>query len=108
VIEVSITYDLLPNIDHDAYFQLFRKAVVPILQQPGIVEIRAKRSLSGPPHVLIVIGWETVADWNRFEFTKEWTTLIEELKKSYVINMKSQLWGPSPIAPEPLRPPKSA
>jgi heme-degrading monooxygenase HmoA len=108
VIEVAITYDLLPDIDQDAYFQLFRKAVVPILQQPGIIEIRSKRSLSGSPQVLVMIAWETMADWNRFEFTKEWTALIEELKKSFVINMKSQIWGPSPIAPEPLRPLKFA
>jgi len=108
MIEVAITYELLPDIDQNAYFLLFKKAVVPILQQPGIVEIRAMRSLSDPPGVLIMIGWESMADWNRFEFAKEWTTLIEELKKSFITNMKLQVWGPSPIAPELLKPPKTA
>jgi hypothetical protein len=107
MIEVAITYDLLPDIDQNVYFQLLRKAVVPILQQRGIIEIRAHRSLSGPPDILILIGWESMADWNRCEFTKEWITLTEELKKSFVTNMKFQVWGPSTIAPEPLKPPKA-
>jgi hypothetical protein len=108
MIEVALTYDLLPGIDQDAYFQFLKKAIVLIFQQRGIVEIRAKRSLSGPPDVLISLTWETVADWRRLESTKEWTTLIEELKKLFVLNMKSQVWGPSPIAPDPLRPSKPA
>jgi hypothetical protein len=108
MIEVALTYDLSPDIDQEAYFQFLRKAIVHIFQQRGIIEIRAKRSLSGPPDVLIALDWETVADWNRFEITKEWTTLIEDLNKSFVLNMKSQVWGPSPIAPDPLRPSKSA
>ena len=108
MIEVALTYDLLPGIDQDAYFQFLKKAIVLIFQQRGIIEIRAKRSLSGPPDILIMLTWETVADWSRFESTREWITLIEELKKSFVLNMKSQVWGPSPIAPEPLRPSKSA
>jgi len=108
MIEVALTYDLLPNIDQDDYFQFLKKAIVLVFQQRGIIEIRAKRSMSGSPEVLIELNWETVADWNRFEITTEWTTLIEELKKSFVLNMKSQVWGPSPIAPDPLRPSKSA
>jgi len=98
----------VPGIDQNDYFQLLRKAVVPILQQHGLIEIRAHRSLSGPPDILIVIGWESMADWNRCEFSKEWISLIEDLKKSFVTNIKFQIWGASPIAPEPLRPPKPA
>lgn len=48
MIEVSITYDLLPDIDQTSYGQFLRKGIVPIFKQPGIVEIRAYRSLSGP------------------------------------------------------------
>ena len=70
MIEVALTYDLLPNIDQDAYFQFLKKAIVLIFQQQGIIEIRAKRSMSGSPEVLIELNWETVADWNRFEIKK--------------------------------------
>ena len=108
MVEVALTYDLMPGIDQNAYFQFLKKAIVLIFQQRGIIEIRAKRSLSGHPDVLIVLDWETVADWNKFESTKEWTSLIEELKKSFVLNVQSHVWGPSPIAPDPLRPSKTA
>lgn len=108
MIEVGITYDLSPDVDQDAYFKFFKKAIVVVFQQRGIIEILAKRSLSGPPNVLIELNWETVADWNRFEVTKEWKMLIEELEKSFVHNLKIQVWGPSPIAPDPLRPSKAA
>ncbi|HTG01628.1 MAG TPA: hypothetical protein VK654_13695 [Nitrospirota bacterium] len=108
MIEVALTYDLMPGIDQDAYFKFLKKAIVLIFQQRGILEIRAKRSLSGPPDIMIVLDWGAAADWNKFEATKEWSSLTEELKKSFVLNMKYQVWGPSPIAPDPLRPSKSA
>ena len=106
MIEVVLTYDLVPNINQDAYLQFLRKAIVLIFHQKGIQEIRAKRSLAGSPQVMIVLSWESVADWNKFESTKDWTILIEEMKKTFVLDMKSQVWGPSPIAPEPLKPSK--
>ncbi len=104
LIEVFVSYDLLPNIDQKAYVQLLRKAIVPILSQPGIVEIRARRNMSGSPEVLIVLVWETLADWNVFEMKKEWAELKKEVTEAYAKNMTVQVWGPSPIAPEPLRP----
>ncbi len=106
VIEVFITYDLLPNADKQSYVQLLKKAIVPLLSQPGIMEIRARRNLSGSPDVLIVFVWETLADWNKFEIKKEWTCLKEELQNNFASNMAIQIWGPSPVAPEPLHPPK--
>jgi len=107
MIEVFVTYDLLPNIDQKAYVQLLKKAIVPILQQPGIVEIRAHRDVSGSPSVLIIFVWETVAYWKAFEMKKEWKELKNEVNKSFASNMKMKLWGPSPIAPTPLRPLKN-
>jgi heme-degrading monooxygenase HmoA len=104
MIEVFVTYDLLPNVDQKSYVQLLKKAIVPILSQPGIVEIRARRSLSGSPEVLILLVWETLADWNKFEIKKEWAALKAEVTDAYATNMTIQVWGPSPIAPEPLRP----
>ena len=39
MIEVAVTYDLLPDIDKKAYLDLLKKAIVPVLSQSGIVEI---------------------------------------------------------------------
>ncbi|HTZ18023.1 MAG TPA: antibiotic biosynthesis monooxygenase [Dissulfurispiraceae bacterium] len=104
MIEVFVTYDLLPNVDQKSYIHLLKKAIVPILSQPGIVEIRARRSQSGSPEVLIVFVWETLSHWKAFEMKKEWATLKDEVNTSCASNLKIQVWGPSPIAPEPLRP----
>ena len=104
MIEVAITYDLLPDIDRKAYLDLLKKAIVPILTQPGIIEIRARRSLSGSPDVMVVLVWQTMANWNMFEMKKEWAELKEEITDRCTVNMMIQIWGPSPIAPEPLRP----
>lgn len=104
MIEVAVTYDLLPDIDKKAYLGLLKKAIVPVLSQSGIVEIRARRSLSGSPDVLVVLVWQTLADWNRFEMKNEWARLKEEITDKCAKNMVIQIWGPSPIAPEPLRP----
>lgn len=106
MIEVVITYDFLPTIDQKAYVLWLKKAVLPVITQHGIVEIRAYRSYSGSPKVAVVIVWGALADWNKFELTEHWNTILNELKEHYAENINIQVWLPSPIAPDPLRPAK--
>ena len=47
---------------------------------------------------------ENKVERNVFEMKKEWAALKQEVTGTYASNMTIQVWGPSPIAPEPLRP----
>ena len=105
MIELNKTYDLLPSIDQQAYLEYARKAFATILKAPGIVEIRAHRSLLGSPHVRLTLVWQTLADWAKFAETPERHKLDSELF-NFASGIRIELWGPSPAAPEPLRPAK--
>lgn len=105
MIEVNKTYDLLPGIDQQAYLEYAKKAFATMLKAPGLVEIRAYRSLLGSPQVRLTLVWQTLADWAKFAESPERQELDSELLQ-FATNIGIELWGPSPAVPEPLRPGK--
>jgi heme-degrading monooxygenase HmoA len=105
MIEVNKTHDFLPGTDMQAYGQYAKKAIAKMLQVPGLVEFRLQRNVLGSPQVRSTYVWQTLADWGKFaESTERWT-LEAELGK-FATNIRLEIWGPSPLLPEPLRPSK--
>ena len=51
MIENTMTYELRPNLDQQAYGEWAKKTIGVILQTPGVVEFRAYRNLLGSPQV---------------------------------------------------------
>lgn len=105
MIEVNKTYDLLPGIDQQAYLEYSKRALATMLKAPGIIEIRAYRSLLGSPHIRLTLLWQTLADWAKFAESPERQRLDSELFK-FAADIALEIWGPSPAVPEPLRPGK--
>jgi len=105
MIEVDKTYDLLPGIDRQAYVQVAQKGIRMMLQATGIVELRANRNLLGSPQVRLTTIWDTLADWAKFAESAERQALESELL-TFTNNINVELWGPSQIVSEPLRPNK--
>jgi hypothetical protein len=103
MIEVNKTYDLLPGIDLQAYLEFSRKALATMAKTPGLVEIRASRSLLGAPHVRLTVMWQALADWAKFAESPERFRIDSELLK-FATNEAVELWGPSPVLPEPIHP----
>ena len=103
MIEVNTTWDLLPNIDQQAYGEWAKKTVGTVLKAPGIVEFRANRNLLGSPQVRSTAVWQSFADWAKYAESDEWQSLDAEFR-SFAINIRIEIWGPSPVLPEPLRP----
>ena len=106
MIEITLTYDLQPGVASKSYTEWAKKAIVVLLKNEGIIEVRAHRNLLGSPQVLIVTVWESVTNWAAFADKKSWIALLDELQDTFATNLELQIWGPSPIAPEPLRPKK--
>ncbi len=102
MIEVHQTWDLIPNVDQQAYNAWAKRAISTTLQQLGLCEFQAYRNLSGTPQVLVVTIWETAADWATFA-EKLWPVFEEELH-AFATNTHYILWGISPIVPQPLHP----
>lgn len=107
MIEVHVTYDLVQGTDEQAYTDWMRKAIVPVMRAHGLVEVRAQRSLLGSPQVLIISVWKGLTDWAKFAESEEWHMLIAKLQSSLALHVQITLWGPSPVVPEPIHPPKT-
>ena len=105
MIEVVMTWDILPGTDEQAYAAYAKKVIGAALRQPGFVEFRANRSLMGSPQSRATYVWQTLADWAIFAATADYQALDAESRR-FVTNTHVELWGPSPIVPEPIRPGK--
>lgn len=103
MIEVSVTYDFRQDIDEIAYQAFVEKAVRAELHAPGFIEHRGHRNISGSPQVRVTHVWNSLADWANFVDSIESRTIDAEFG-TFVTNINLQIWGPSPVMPEPLRP----
>ena len=104
MIEVNLTYDLLPSADEQAYAEFAKKTIGAILKAPGLVEFRANRNLCfSSSQVRVVCVWETLSDWADFVESATWQALEFELR-TLTTNNRIEIWGPSLLVPEPIRP----
>lgn len=104
MIENVLSYDILPNTPPEAYLAWAKKAIGVILQQPGLIEFRAYRGIAGSPQVNVVSAWQSLADYEKF-WEGPWQPLDAEMR-NLVTHIQTQLWGSSPVVPQPLRPAK--
>ena len=104
MIECELTYDLLPNVDTKAYLEWAKKTNGLMAKQPGLVEFRANRNVLASPQIRTVSTWTSLEDWAKFN-QGTWQPIQTELR-GFAGNMRVELWGPSPILAEPVRPAK--
>jgi heme-degrading monooxygenase HmoA len=104
MVEVVLLYDLVPGTDQQAYLAWAKKAIGIVLSSPGAVEFRASRNLLGSPYVRSISVWKTLADWQNFYESDAWKGCEVDLRGKFASKLKIELWGPSPVVPEPLHP----
>jgi heme-degrading monooxygenase HmoA len=103
MVEVSMTYDFVPGVDEQAFAEFATKVVSALRQAPGFVELRGNRNMLGSPQAKGTSVWQTMADWARFSESDEYRAL-DAAFRGFVTNLKVDIWGPSPVLPEPIRP----
>ena len=103
MVEIVFTYDFVPGMDEQAYARLARRATEMMVSAPGFVEFRAHRSLVGTPHVRRTSVWRSLSDWAALAQNPEFQEVTAEFR-TYVTHVDVQLWGPSPLVPDPIRP----
>jgi len=103
MIEVAFTYDFISNFDVAAYTKVARDATQIMLSSKGFIEFRANRNMMGSPNVRRTSVWQSLSDYAVMAQSPEFQKVTQEFRK-FVTNIDVQIWGPSPISPDPIRP----
>lgn len=80
------------------------KGVIPrVLSVPVIKELRAYHGIAGTHQVMAIFEFAKMEDWLKFWESEAVQRIWAEMRTN-VTDITSELWGPSPSAPEPLHP----
>jgi antibiotic biosynthesis monooxygenase (ABM) superfamily enzyme len=86
-----------------AYTEWAKTAIPSILAVPGLVEFRGYRPVIGDAHIVSTFEFADLAAWAAWSNHEDIQRITDELR-TFTIKVESELWGPSPVVPEPIRP----
>ena len=90
--------------DRKEVYSEWAKAVIPrTLGVPGVVEFRAYRPATGNHQVVITYEFANMADWAAWHGSETMQQILDEVY-GLTTNVNIEVWGPSPIVPQPIRP----
>lgn len=87
----------------EEYTKWTQSAIPRMMSGPGVVEFRAYRTASGDSQIVVTYEFADMADWANWQAHEERQTVLAELH-TVALNVKMELWGPSPLVSEPIRP----
>ncbi len=97
-------WDIHPD-KADAYLKWSESAIKRTLAVPGVVEFRAYRPSAGASQAVITYEFNDLEAWAAWSSKENVQQVLTELR-TLALNVKSELWGPSPVVPAPFRPGK--
>jgi heme-degrading monooxygenase HmoA len=98
----TVKWDIRPE-KADEYPGWAKAAVSRLLAVPGVVEFRAYRPVTGCHQVVATYEFADTQAWASWRYNEDTQKVFDE-GYIYMTNMSLELWGPSPIIPEPIRP----
>jgi antibiotic biosynthesis monooxygenase (ABM) superfamily enzyme len=98
-------WDIRPDKVED-YLKWSEGAIKRKLAVPGIVEFRSYRGIAGASQVVVTHEFADLASFAAWQSNREIQKIQDELH-TFVTNVTTELWGPSPVVPTPLRPKKN-
>ena len=99
-----IKWDIHPD-KTEAYLKWVPSAMQRDLAVPGVVEFRAYRMFVGSPQIVTTFEFADVAAWAAWQSSADVQNVLSELR-TLALNVTSEVWGPSPVVPAPVRPGK--
>lgn len=87
----------------EAYLEWTQSAIQRTLGVPGVVEFRAYRPATGTSQVVVTYEFADMAAWAAWQAHEDTQKVLGELR-TLAVNAAIELWGPSPVVPEPIRP----
>jgi antibiotic biosynthesis monooxygenase (ABM) superfamily enzyme len=95
-------WDILPDKLED-YLKWTEGAIRRTLAVPGVTEFRAYRPATGASQVVVTYEFADMATWAAWQTHEDTQKVLDELR-TLAANVTIELWGPSPVVPEPIRP----
>ncbi len=99
-----LKWDILPD-KVEAYTKWGESAIRRTLAVPGVVEYRAYRPATGASQVAETFEFADMAAWAAWYVHEDVQKVVTELR-TLTANRSTELWGPSPVVPQPIRPGK--
>jgi antibiotic biosynthesis monooxygenase (ABM) superfamily enzyme len=87
----------------EAYPEWVKSATGRLLAVPGVVELRAYRPATGTHQVVATYEFTDMQAWASWRYHEDIQKVIDE-GYTYMKDISVELWGPSSIVPEPIRP----
>jgi len=89
----------------EAYAKFTQSAIRRVLSVPGVVEFRGYRPATGAHEIVITYEFADLGAWAAWHANEEVQKVMNEAR-TLAIDVTSELWGPSPVVPAPIRPGK--
>jgi antibiotic biosynthesis monooxygenase (ABM) superfamily enzyme len=99
-----VKWDIHPD-KTDAYLKWVPSAIQRDLAVPGVVEFRAYRMFVGSQQIVTTFEFADIAAWAAWQASAQVQQVLSELR-TLALNVTSEVWGPSPVVPAPVRPGK--
>ncbi len=95
-------WDINPD-ELDSYTEWAQRAIPSVLAAGDVVEFRGYRPVTGDRRVVVTTEFADLASWQAWYNTNTVQDVFEEMAK-ITLNLETELWGPSPVVPKPIRP----
>lgn len=97
-----VKWDIHPD-KVDAYMEWLKTAVPRTLAAPGVIEFRAFRGFAGAQQIIATYEFADMAAWAAWQMNEDSQKVWTELH-TLALNVTAEIWAPSPVTPEPIRP----
>ena len=95
-------WDIRPGMEKD-YPSWAQTGVKRLLSVPGVIEFRGFRPITGDRQVAVTFEFKDMQTFDAW-YSHEDTIQVFTDGTSYLVDKETELWGPSPVVPEPVRP----
>jgi len=95
-------WTILPD-KKEEYTKWTGGAIRRTLAVPGLVEFRAYRPATGEAQVVVTYEFADLEGWTAFYKHQDVQDVLEELR-NLATGVTTEVWGPSPVVPAPIRP----
>jgi quinol monooxygenase YgiN len=104
MVMLIMKWDIFPD-KVEEYTEWAKSVVQRQLAVPGVKEFRAYRPVTGSHQVIVTYEFDNFAAWETCQYSEEVQKTCDEWFK-FTTNRYTELWGPSPVVPIPIRPGK--